>query len=62
MKYSVVAHSSMSEREAEALPEDPISVRSLAIVTGAVNHVGRNEILHLLFAAIMTAAAITAIS
>ncbi len=58
MKYRVASQSSRPERTAEPLPEEPVSVRSLTIVAGAVNLIGRNEILHLFLAAIVAAVAI----
>jgi hypothetical protein len=50
MKCSVVPPSSTRERIAEPLPEGPVSVWSLTILTGAVNLLGRNEILHMFLA------------
>jgi len=60
MKYGIVAHTS-SPRIVETLPEDPITVRALARLTGAVNRIGRNEVLHLFLATILVALAIAAI-
>ena len=58
MKYSVASHCSSQERIAEPLLEDPVRVWPLSVLTGAVNLIGRNEILHLFLAAIVAAVAI----
>jgi hypothetical protein len=61
MKYNMASVPKRLERKAIPLPADPITVKALAVLARAVHHIGRNEILHLVIAAIVVVVAIVAI-